>query len=114
MSDSELCFLPASRLAERIRRREVSALEVLDAHLRQIERTNPKVNAVVTLLPEEARKAARAVDAALSAGAFPGPLAGLPVAHKDLAVTRGVRTTNFGIDPFQAQSMFQLALVARL
>ncbi len=93
MSDSELCFTTAVRLAQLIRRREVSALEVLEAHLRQIERTNPKVNAVVTLLPEQARTAARAVDEALARGENPGVLAGLPVAHKDLAVTRGVRTT---------------------
>lgn len=93
MSDEELCFLPATRLVQRIRRREVSALEVLEAHLRQIERTNPKVNAIVTLVPEQARDAARAVDAALARGEDPGPLAGLPVAHKDLALTKGVRTT---------------------
>jgi amidase len=93
MSDAELCFAPAIELARRIRRRQVSAVEVLEAHLRQIERVNPRVNAIVTLVPEQARAAALAVDAALARGDDPGPLAGLPVAHKDLAYTKGVRTT---------------------
>ena len=76
-----------------IRAREVSALETMQAHLAQIERVNPKVNAIVTLLPEQALAGARAIDAQLARGEDPGPLAGLPVAHKDLAVTKGVRTT---------------------
>jgi len=100
MSDAELCFMPATELAQRIRRRDVAAIEVLEAHLRQIERVNPRVNAIVTLLPEPARAAARAIDAAFDRGQDPGPLAGLPVAHKDLAVTKGVRTT-FGSPIFR-------------
>jgi amidase len=93
MNATELCFLPAVELARMIRAREISALETMQAHLAQIERVNPRVNAVVTLLPEQALADARAVDARLARGEDPGPLAGLPVAHKDLAVTRGVRTT---------------------
>lgn len=100
MSDAELCFMTATELAQRIRRREVAAIEVLEAHLRQIDRVNPRVNAIVTLLPDQARVAARAIDAAFDSGQEPGPLAGLPVAHKDLAVTKGVRTT-FGSPIFQ-------------
>ena len=76
-----------------IREREVSALEVMQAHLDQIERTNPGVNAIVTLLPEQALDSAREMDARLTRGDAPGPLCGLPVAHKDLAVTKGIRTT---------------------
>ena len=93
MKPTELCFLPAVELARMIRAREVSALETMQAHLAQIERVNPKVNAIVTLLPEQALAGARAIDAQLARGEDPGPLAGLPVAHKDLAVTKGVRTT---------------------
>lgn len=85
--------MDAVDLARRVRTRELSAVEVLEAHLAQIDRLNPRVNAIVTLLPEQARAAARAVDAAIARGEDPGPLAGLPVAHKDLAVTKGVRTT---------------------
>ena len=76
-----------------IRSRELSALEVMDAHLDRIERLNPALNAIITLLPEEGRKAAAALDAAIARGEPQGPLAGLPVAHKDLLPTRGVRTT---------------------
>ncbi len=93
MSSTELCFLPAHELLRRIRTRELSALEVTDAHIAQVERVNPAVNAVVTFLPELARDRAKSVDAALAKGLDPGPLAGLPVAHKDLAPTRGIRTT---------------------
>ena len=51
MSENELCFLRSTELAAKVRRREVSAVEVTEAHLKQIERVNPKVNAIVTLVP---------------------------------------------------------------
>lgn len=90
---SELCFLTATELAARIRRRELSAREVLEAHLAQIERVNPAVNAIVTLTAEQAMRDAAAADDTLARGPTPGPLHGLPVAHKDLFETAGVRTT---------------------
>jgi len=89
----ELCFLPAVELAGLLRRRELSAAELMEAHLSQIERVNPGVNAIVTLLPERAMEEARRADAALARGEEAGPLHGLPVAHKDLFWTKGVRTT---------------------
>ncbi len=63
------------------------------AHLKQIERVNPKVNAIVTLVPEIAAKAAAKADEMQAHKAALGPLHGLPVAHKDLLETRGIRTT---------------------
>jgi amidase len=93
MTASELCFMTATELARRLRARELSAVEVMQAHLAQIERVNPRVNAIVTLLPERALAGARAADAALARGEPTGPLHGLPVAHKDLTLTRGIRTT---------------------
>jgi amidase len=90
---SDLCFLTAREMAARIARREVSVTEVVAAHLAQIERVNPKVNAVVTVTAERALDEARAKDAALARGETPGPLFGLPVVHKDLVPTRGIRTT---------------------
>lgn len=89
----ELCFLSATELASRLRQKQVSAREVLDAHLRQIEKVNPKVNAIVTLVADQARLAAARADEAAAKGQFLGPLHGLPVAHKDLQETKGIRTT---------------------
>ena len=93
-SSSELCFLPATELARLIRDGEVSAREVLAAHLEQIEAVNPAVNAIVTFVPDRAREAARLADEALARGDVVGPLHGLPIAHKDLVATAGIRTTS--------------------
>jgi amidase len=90
---TELCFMTATEMAQRIRRRELSAVEVMEAHLNQIEQVNPKVNAIITLLPERAMDGARAADEALARGENVGPLHGLPIAHKDLVPTAGIRTT---------------------
>ena len=90
---SDLCFLTAVELADRIRRRDVSVIEVVRAHLTQIERVNPTMNAIVTLTAERALDDAKAKDAALARGAATGALFGLPVAHKDLVPTKGIRTT---------------------
>jgi len=89
----ELCFLTAVELVRRIRSREVSAREVMDAHLEQIDRINPKLNAIITYLPERGREGAAAADEKQARGEELGPLHGLPVAHKDLVTTAGIRTT---------------------
>lgn len=93
MQNTEICFLSAIELARRIRAKELSAVEVMEAHLAQIERVNPMVNAIVTFLPEQALEQARAADDALAQGEDVGPLHGLPIAHKDLHLTKGIRTT---------------------
>jgi len=89
----DLCALTAVELAARIRGKQVSAREVLSAHLARIERVNPQVNAIVTLVAERAMADATRADEALARGDTPGPLHGLPVAHKDLVDTAGIRTT---------------------
>ncbi|MFI5055749.1 MAG: amidase [Actinomycetota bacterium] len=83
----------AVELAAAMRTREVSAREVLGAHLARIAETNPAINAIVTLEPERALAQAGAADEAMARGEPVGPLHGLPIAHKDLADTAGVRTT---------------------
>ncbi|MCZ2151157.1 MAG: hypothetical protein LC126_25720 [Bryobacterales bacterium] len=88
-----LCFESAKSLAALLRKKKLSARELLDAHLKQIERVNPKVNAIVTLVADQARAKAKQCDEAAARGQFFGPLHGLPVAHKDLEDTKGIRTT---------------------
>jgi amidase len=88
-----LCYLDAIDLAARIRRKEVSARDAMAAHLAQIERVNPKVNAVVTLVAERAIADAARADETQARGGPLGVLHGLPVAHKDLVDTAGIRTT---------------------
>ncbi|HSF17550.1 MAG TPA: amidase [Vicinamibacteria bacterium] len=93
MSSSRLCFLSAHELARLVRAKEISAVELLEAHLEQVERVNPKVNAIVTLVPELARERARLLDEKAMRGESLGPLHGIPLAVKDLELTRGIRTT---------------------
>ncbi len=76
-----------------IRRRKFSAVEVMAAHLERIEAVNPRLNAVVSLLPERGLEGAKRADEAISRGDPLGVLHGLPVAHKDLHLTAGIRTT---------------------
>ncbi len=98
--DAEICFLSAVEMARLIRTKKLSAREVLAAHLKQIEHVNPKVNAIVTLVPEMAAEAAAKADEMQARNETLGPLHGLPVAHKDLMETRGIRTT-FGSPLFK-------------
>jgi amidase len=91
---NEICFMRATDLAAMIREKKLSAREVMEAHLRQIERVNPKVNAIVTLVDEDQLMAqAREADEIVAKGKPLGPLHGLPVAVKDLTETKGIRTT---------------------
>ena len=94
MSSPEICFMTATEMVQRIRKQELSALEVMQAHLTQIDRVNPKVNAIVTRIPAEQLLAqAHAADVNQKSGKQIGPLHGLPIAHKDLVPTRDLRTT---------------------
>ena len=91
---SELHYTSAKELARMIREKEVSVVEVMQAHLKRIADTNPQINAIVALQPEdELLKQAAEKDAQLAAGGAIGPLFGLPIAIKDLALTKGIPTT---------------------
>lgn len=91
---SDICFLRAVDISNLIRHKKVSAREVMQAHLKQIARVNSKVNAIVTVLPEDdLLKQAAAADDSLAKGKSLGPLHGIPVAVKDLHETAGIRTT---------------------
>jgi amidase/aspartyl-tRNA(Asn)/glutamyl-tRNA(Gln) amidotransferase subunit A len=71
-------------MASRIRRRELSPVEVIDAFIARIERRNPSLNALVYLGFDDARRAAKAAEDAVMRGAELGPLHGVPTAIKDL------------------------------
>ena len=100
MVNLELCFKTACEQAQLIRNKKISVTQLITAHLDQIERFNPTLNAIVTLTAESALEEAQAADAALAKQAPLGALHGLPVAHKDLFLTKGVRTT-FGSPIYQ-------------
>src|SRR4051794_8601966 len=100
MADRSLTRKAARKLASLIRSRAISPVEVLDAHLDEIERLNPKLNAIVTLAADQARVAALSAEDAATHGAKLGPLHGLPIGIKDVTVTAGIRTT-FGSPLFK-------------
>jgi amidase len=87
------CRVPARVLAQRLRRRELTVAEALEAHLTRIEKHNPALNAVVSLDTDRARTLARAADAALGRGEIWGPLHGVPMTLKDAHDVAGLRTT---------------------
>ncbi len=89
----DLCLLTALELHDLIRAGDVSAREVMRAHLERIERVNPGLNAIVTLVADQAMAEAERADERQARGEPLGLLHGLPVAHKDLFDTAGVRTT---------------------
>ena len=100
MNKSDVCFLPAHTMLDLVRQRKISATELLDCHMDQIVKVNSKINAIVTLDEEQARVTASNIDQRIIRKAPLGLLEGLPVAHKDLTVTKGIRTT-FGSPLFE-------------
>jgi amidase len=101
---SNLVFLPAHQLAKAIRDRQVSALEVLEAHLAQIAKHNRALNAIATLNEEPALARAKAADAALARGETWGPLHGVPITIKDSLETAGLCTTSRVTRPWLVMS----------
>jgi len=93
MGDTELLDLDLFSVAERLRRRELSPVELTDATLAHIARVEPTLHAFVTVMADHARAAARAAEAEIAAGRYRGPLHGVPIGVKDLCETAGVRTT---------------------
>lgn len=100
MARRDLCFKPATELAEDIANERLSPVEVVDAHLARIQDRNPTVNAYLTVLEDEARNRAQEAEQAIADGESIGPLHGVPIAVKDyMSFKQGVRHT-FGSQAF--------------
>ena len=91
--DSDLCFLPISILPDQVARRRVSPVEIVTALLDRIDRSNAGLCSYITVCAESALAAARQAEREIHAGQHRGPLHGIPIAQKDINLTRGVRTT---------------------
>ena len=94
MDELAICYMSAGDLGRLLRDKELSPVEVIEAHLSRIQATEPLLNSFITLLPDQARAAARQAERDIQAGRYKGPLHGIPVGLKDLFNTGGVRTTS--------------------
>src|SRR5690606_2535917 len=92
-SYDDLPFLPVTELAPLLSSRQVSPVELTHQVLERIEAVEPKVNAYITVLADEAMAQAKAAECNIAMGNYLGPFHGIPVGLKDLLMTRGVRTT---------------------
>ena len=94
MDTLEICYMSAGDLSKLVQNKEISPVEIIEAHLTRIDATEPVLNSFITLLADEARGAALQAEKDIQAGRYKGPLHGIPVALKDLYDTGGVRTTS--------------------
>ena len=92
--NDELYYLSAGQLSRLIKKKEVSPVEVVEAHLSRIEALEPKLNSFITLLPDRAMAEARRAEKEIQAGRYLGPLHGIPFGLKDLFYVKGVRNTS--------------------
>ena len=93
MQDLDLLYTPVWRLRQLLDSRSVSSVELTDLFLRRIEALNPKLNAFLTVVGDEAMVSARVSDDKMGSGKTDGPLLGIPISLKDLEATRGIRST---------------------
>ena len=109
----DLCYQTLEEISDLIVRREVSPIEVTQAHLTRCERLNPTLNAFITLASEIALSQASKAEREIAGGCHRGPLHGIPIAHKDLIDTAGVRTT-YGSSSFHEHVPTKDATVVHL
>lgn len=94
MDSKDLFYLSAGELSRLIRKREVTPVEVVKAHLARVEALEPALNSFITLLPEQAMEEARVAEHEIESGKYRGPLHGIPIGLKDLFYVKGVRNTS--------------------
>jgi aspartyl-tRNA(Asn)/glutamyl-tRNA(Gln) amidotransferase subunit A len=92
-ADRELAFTPVHKLADMIRKKKLSPVELIEVILNRIRELNPKLNTYLTICEESAREGARNAEKALSKGVRLGSLHGIPASIKDLIATKDIRTT---------------------
>jgi aspartyl-tRNA(Asn)/glutamyl-tRNA(Gln) amidotransferase subunit A len=110
----DVLFLGAAELGPRIRRREISPVELTEAFLDRIARFDRKLNAFAFVMADDARAAARLAEREIDAGRYRGPLHGIPYGAKDLLATKGTPTT-WGARPCKDQRFdFDATVVRRL
>jgi aspartyl-tRNA(Asn)/glutamyl-tRNA(Gln) amidotransferase subunit A len=114
MTSDDLVFTPAHEIGARVRRGELSALEVTEAHLARIERLQPRLNCFITVLAGQATEQSRAIDADVAAAKAVGPLAGVPVGIKDIIDVAGTSTTAGSHRRFHHQAVRDATVIARL
>lgn len=107
-----VAFWPVSRLAELIRTRQVTSVELTEMYLGRLRRHGPMLEAVITLTDDLALRQARRADSELAAGHYRGPLHGIPWGAKDLLSTQEYRTT-WGAKPYEDQVIQEDATVVR-
>ena len=90
---SDVCVLSVEDMAARIRAKDLSPVELTEAMLSRIDRLNPALNAYMTITADLAIEQARTAEREIASGVYKGTLHGVPIAHKDLYDTKGVRTT---------------------
>ena len=93
MNKSDIPFLTATELSEQIKARAVSPVDAVKSYLDRIEALNPKLNSYITVLADDALKAAQQAEQDIASGRYIGPMHGVPVALKDQFLTKGILTT---------------------
>lgn len=93
MKDNGLCFLTIGELSRLIEKKEVSPVDVTATFLERIDQLDGQINAYITVLQHEATKSSQEAERAILSGNYLGPLHGVPIAVKDLFLTKGIRTT---------------------
>ncbi len=113
-SVEDLAFATVPQLAELIRTKKVSSVELTKMYLGRLKRYGPKLFCIVTLTEDLARKQAQDADNDLKRGKYRGPLHGIPWGAKDLFATKGIKTT-WGAEPYRDQAIdYDATVVERL
>src|SRR5262249_11791040 len=99
----DVAFWPVRNLAELVRTRQVTSMELTEMYLTRVHRYNGRLNNVVTFLDDYGRAEAKKADAEIAAGKYKGPLHGIPWGAKDIISVKGFKTT-WGSPAFKDQS----------